>query len=498
MFVYTVEMKRRKWAKFVCRATLVAGVLYLVLLIPERKAAVGHRAGKQPFVWKQDPLWSELEHQFNDARSLGCEKLASRIEAGLAELRRLLDESSGRSLPPDDPSFVSIETAFFKLAPMLGACPQRFQDYAALANRARAEVKKQSEHWDLNSTLGRQTIYRLLFGGRMALEEVMLQAPSAAVLPQVAGDDEPSMTPAARILGMAVHSGDILVSRGGAPTSALIARGNDYPGSFSHIALVHVDEKSGQASVIESHIERGVAVASFDEYLRDKKLRIMVLRLRADLAAMRADPMLPHKAAMAALAESKRRHIPYDFAMDCQDHRAQFCSEVVSAAYEETGLKLWNGTTFISSPGVTAWLGSFGVRHFETQEPADLEYDSQVRVVAEWRDQTTLLRAHVDDAVIDVMLEDANPAGALAYSKLLLPVTRIAKGYSVVLNLLGKIGPVPEGMSATTALRVKKYRHDHAVLAERVLALAEEFKKSKGYTPPYWELIKLATRARQG
>jgi hypothetical protein len=53
-------------------------------------------------------------------------------------------------------------------------------------------------------------------------------------------------------------------------------------------------------------------------------------------------------------------------------------------------------------------------------------------------------------------------------------------------------------MSATTALRVKKYRHDHAVLAERVLALAEEFKKSKGYTPPYWELIKLATRARQG
>ena len=31
-------------------------------------------------------------------------------------------------------------------------------------------------------------------------------------------------------------------SAGGAATSALIARGNDFPGNFSHIALVHVDE----------------------------------------------------------------------------------------------------------------------------------------------------------------------------------------------------------------------------------------------------------------
>src|SRR5439155_7958349 len=112
-------------------------------------------------------------------------------------------------------------------------------------------------------------------------------------------DDEPSATPAIDVLGLTLHSGDILVSRGGAPTSALIARGNDYPGNFSHVALLHVGEKS--ASVIESHIERGVAVASLDEYLRDKKLRIMVLRLRTDLPAMRADPKLPHKAAIAAI-----------------------------------------------------------------------------------------------------------------------------------------------------------------------------------------------------
>src|SRR5262249_42057408 len=161
--------------------------------------------------------------------------------------------------------------------------------------------------------------------------------------------------------------------------------------SFSHVALLYVDEKSGAASVIESHIECGVKTSSFADYLQDKKLRILALRLRADLPAMRTDPMLPHAAASAALNDSGHRHIPYDFAMDYRDPEKQFCSEVASAAYGSRNIHLWTGPTFISDPVVSAWLASVGVRHFETQAPADLEYDPQLRVVAEWRDRAALL-----------------------------------------------------------------------------------------------------------
>src|ERR1051325_3408578 len=160
----------KPWAKLIGCATLMMGLLYLLLLIPEPKAELPRGAGKQPFAWQADPLWAELEHQFTAARVLGCEQLASRIDAELSQLQRLLEKLAEKSLPPEDSLFVSIETALFKLAPMLGACPQRLQDYAALANRARSEVKRQSEHWDLNSTSGRRRVYRLLFGARMALE----------------------------------------------------------------------------------------------------------------------------------------------------------------------------------------------------------------------------------------------------------------------------------------------------------------------------------------
>src|SRR5947199_229831 len=83
------------------------------------------------------------------------------------------------------------------------------------------------------------------------------------------------------------------------------------------------------------------------------------------------------------------------------------CSEVASAAYEPRGIRLWQGLSSMSTPGVVGWLGSFGVRHFTTQAPADLEYDPQLVVVAEWRDPEALARDHVHNAIIDAMLEEA-------------------------------------------------------------------------------------------
>jgi hypothetical protein len=275
----------------------------------------------------------------------------------------------------------------------------------------------------------------------------------------------------------------------------LISRSNDYPGAFSHVALLQVDPATGAACVIHALIERGVVITPLEEYSHEPRLRLMVLRPRADLPAVTADPQSPHKAATLALKEAMARHTPYDFAMDYRNHSELFCSEVVSAAYEQYGMRLWMGMTHISSPTLIAWLGSLGVRHFQTQEPADLEYDPQLRVVAEWREAPALRQAHLDDAVTDAMLANAKPGQPLPFSRLKLPFARAAKAYSVVLSWFGQLGPIPEGMSATTALRADKYKADHAAIKARLEALAATFKKTHHYSPPYWELVRLATQA---
>ncbi len=205
--------------------------------------------------------------------------------------------------------------------------------------------------------------------------------------------------------------------------------------------------------------------------------------------------MLPHRAATLALESARAGHIPYDFEMDYRDPSRLFCSEVASAAYREVGVVLWMGRSTITAEGLRRWLASFGVRHFETQEPSDLEYDPQLAVVAEWRDPATLFKDHVDNAVIDAMLEGAERGDALDFEWYRLAPARIAKGYSWILNRFGSLGPVPEGMGAAAALRNQAFTERHGEIAHRVLQLAADFEQTAGYPPPYWQLLEQARQA---
>ena len=452
-------------------------------------------AGNKAFVWNRDAFWSELEAQFVRARSGGAGTLTDPINESLATISHELDLLAAAEFPADAPLFETLEANFFQLGPMVAASPDHLPDYLQAFGRMRRLVKQQSRHWPMEMRETRERLYRLLYGGRAAAEEAMLQAPQDKVPPLLTDLDEPSRTPSAVVHGVTLHSGDILVSRGGAATSALIARGNDFPGNFSHIALVQVDAVTHAVSVIEAHIERGVVVSPIATYLRDTKLRIMVLRLRADLPVVAADPLLPHRAAEQARREAMRRHIPYDFAMDCRDPSRQFCSEVAFAAYRSVGIRLWMGVSHLSARGVISWLWALGVRHFETQEPSDLEYDPQLVVVAEWRDPETLFKDHVDNAVTDVMLEAAERGEPLDYNAWLLPLSELLKAYSVAMNAGGGVGPIPEGMSAMTALRVQKLTANHAAIKARLLEGVKRFEAERGYTPPYWALVSIAREA---
>jgi hypothetical protein len=490
------DAHNRRPAQRVHRALLsaVALILLAALFIPEREPPELATPGRRPFAWHQDAFWHELQRRFEAVRVRGCAELDGEITRALLRGQELIESTAATELPADAPVFSTIEKTIFELGPTVAACPGRLAEYARLVTTMRSVVKRRSQSWDLASPAVRDRIYRLLYGGRAALEEAILQAPSGAAPALLAGDNEPSQTPSARLLGITLHSGDLLLSRGGAAASALIARGNDYPGNFSHVAVLHVDE-SGQMSFVEAHIERGVAVATAAAYVSDTKLRIMALRLRADLPAVRADPLLPHRAASRALARARERHIPYDFAMDVSDHSRLFCSEVASAFYGEQGIALWMGLSTISSPSLAAWLAGFGVRHLITQEPSDLEYDPQLCVVAEWRDLEVLFKDHVDNAVIDVLLEAAERGRRPGYALTKLPLARAAKLYSAILNSVGGVGPIPEGMSAATALRAERLAAVHKAVADRVSALAAEFQAGRRYRPPYWELVRLAREA---
>lgn len=483
----------RRLLRRVAACALLAVLAWALLAIPEREPPTPPGAGRTPFAWNQDAFWESLEARFLEARGLEPAALERRIDDELGGLHRLLEDLPGAPRSPDDPLLGELETRLFELAPLVAAVPERRAAFSHLAAEARRSVKHLSRTWDLASPAARDRLHRLLYGARLAVESLLLQdVPATPGNALVRRHDVASATPAAALFGVPLHSGDILISRGGAPTSSLIARGNDHPGSYSHAALVHIDPATGAITILESLIEHGLVQSSLSGYLGDGKIRLMLLRPRPDLPVLAADPVAPHRAAEAMLAEARRRHVPYDFAMDHADPARLFCSEVVSWAYAQVGIRLWMGMSYLSSPTVTAWLGSVGVRHFETQEPADLEYDPQLEVVAEWSEHTRLLDAHLNDAVTDVMLERAPVGEPLPYTWWMLPFGRLAKAWSIALNAVGREGPVPEGMGATAALRAERFREDHGRHVAALRERAEAFAREHGYAPPYWELVRLA------
>ncbi len=470
--------------KRLLRAVAGIAIVIALLYLPECPADPPERSDGEPFTWKQDEVWEALEARFHAAREEGCAVMDTRA------LDDLLTELEGAE--PSDPRWLEWEQSLFTLAAETAACPENARALVDFYGEARTRIRRTALGWDLEQTEARQRLYRLLQGGRMAIEEVMLQMPADDMPVIVRGEDVESDGPCTTLHDTRVCSGDILLSRGGAPTSALIARGSDYPGSFSHVALVHVSE-DGTFRTIEAHIEVGTKIAGVETYKGDPKLRVMLLRPRPEALP---DPAIPHRAASAAIAEAESRHIPYDFAMDWDDPERQFCSEVASTHYANEGVHLWRGLTKTSSEGTARWLSRFGVKRFETHGPSDLEHDPQLAVVAEWRDAETLFQAHVDDAVVDAMLEGAAEGDDVGYAYARLPFARLAKAYSWVRGLFGTAAPIPEGMSATVALRVEWLRERHRTIADAVRAEVDAFRTEHGYTPPYWELVAMARRAR--
>jgi hypothetical protein len=126
-----------------------------------------------------------------------------------------------------------------------------------------------------------------------------------------------------------LQSGDLILSRGNAYTSAAIANLGEFDTQFSHLSIVYKDEQ-GKYWTVESHIEVGSFVREIEDHIKDSNFRTMVFRFD--------DPLLAKTAATFAFQKVKeasetKGNIPYDFGFDMEESKTLFCSELISWAF---------------------------------------------------------------------------------------------------------------------------------------------------------------------
>jgi hypothetical protein len=478
---------------------LSAGVILSLLIIyPEGERLSSQPVSPTPFQWGRSTLFHTLEKEFEQTRSASQEMTAEEIETlkreGLEILNRL--RASGSEVLFDE--LTRLEAMQFRLAARTAAHESFLPGAQEYINHIRIQLLNSARSWPIGRRDVHEAIYRVIYGGRAAIEEALIQNRSTALPSILILEQFSSNVPGTVVEGIEVHSGDILLSRGGAPTSALIARGNDFPGFFSHAALLYVDPKTKEPIVIEALIERGVVLSSLKDYLQDKKFRILLLRLRPDGPIMVNNPQAPHQAATAMIGFARQNRLSYDFAMDWQERSGFFCSEVPFHAYREMGIDLWGFKSSMSSPGLINWLSGMGVRHFTTLVPSDLEYDPRLAPVAEWRNPDSLRQDRLDNVTMDVLLEGADQGERLRAPLYRRPIARMIKGWSVLQSTFGFSPAIPEGMTAESALRVHYLSNElHPKVRGEIEIEARRFREAAGHEAPYWKMMELGRKVME-
>jgi hypothetical protein len=226
-----------------------------------------------------------------------------------------------------------------------------------------------------------------------------------------------------------LKSGDLIISRGNAYTSAAISRIVEVDSQFSHMAMIYIPEGPAKeytlaeamqrkdVLVLEAHIEVGSTIRPFNEYAMDGNARNILFRYKKGGA-------VPHMAAKATYeylekyrdqARSKilpplRRDrsdvnyaVPYDFKMDLADSGEVFCTEVGYIGYKSQGVLI---PTYMSDINpqldLVRRLGIKGDRIFA---PGDMELEPQFELIAEFRNLRKLKGIRMKDMALASFLD---------------------------------------------------------------------------------------------
>lgn len=214
-----------------------------------------------------------------------------------------------------------------------------------------------------------------------------------------------------------LKSGDVILSRGGAYTSAAIARiaKSDY--QFSHLSFVYKDQETKELFTSEAHIEIGSVTAPFIDHINEKNSRSVIFR--------HVDEDLAHRASKFVFEKVKQhqdtgKNIEYDFSMNYKDDSRLFCSEIVSYGFKKSKTNSDFIPKFKSkfTSGIIPFLNTIGVpvtkdnlASVDVFAPGDIQFDPEFELVAEWRNPKKLEESRFKDFILTKMFEQMDKNG---------------------------------------------------------------------------------------
>ncbi len=230
-----------------------------------------------------------------------------------------------------------------------------------------------------------------------------------------------------------LKSGDIILSRGNAYTSAAISNLGEFDTQFSHLSIVYRDP-TGELWTVEAHIEVGSFVRPLQDHIDDKNFRAMIYRFDNEEIAAKAAEFIFKKVKKAS---DTTGNILYDFGFDMEESKQLFCSEVASYSYDVASEGQVKVPMFRSSliKRKVEFVRLLELKPDTSFIPADIEVDPRFTVVSEWRNAAKIQDNLEKDAILQSMfrwhdshgyrLNQASSKDSLIYRNVAWPLRRV-------------------------------------------------------------------------
>jgi|GEM_PF-3555082 len=237
--------------------------------------------------------------------------------------------------------------------------------------------------------------------------------------------DAPHLLKAPGVETVTLRSGDMILSRGTAYTSAAIARIGTVRSQFSHLAVIYIENEplgkeftipeamtNPHVKVLEAHIEVGSTIRPFKDYVADGNARNVLFRYSDASVANEAakwahDFIVQHRIEQqrknGGAIDDPNNNVPYDFKMNLGDLSEIFCSEMGFIAYRSVGIILPQFPSILESHNDV--VRTLGITRLLNFAPGDLEFDTRFQYLAEWRDYRKMHDIRYKDAVLDSMFD---------------------------------------------------------------------------------------------
>jgi hypothetical protein len=455
---YTGIRKKRKIFLITLIVTLTSAYLFMMIPGSESPGIINQEE------FKTDGIKSSAINDVEKYFSIE-EQDCSTVDTLFSIIDSIKKELNFKSFYTDDVIFDTLKNNFLMLSALVAKCSYRLNDLIALQSGITITLKKQFRSRVFNRERFIK-LYSHILTNRIAVEEAIITEKDTNYISRIRGIDEPSASPLTREAGLFLRSGDIILSVNDDLFQNILLSGNEFHGSFSNVSLVYVDDTTRAGFVMNSDIKSGAELKPAGDFFKNIRNRFLILRVSASDTLLLIDSLIPHKSAKLAFDEISNNRIRYDYTPGEDENFSN--AELVQYYYEIPGMNF-------SVEGINI-------------SPAVFEVSPSLVEVFEVRDQSSLIRGRIKEFSIRALIKMLRENEIEDQNIFLLPVARLIKLYSIILENFDKEGPIPAGMPADEALKLWILNKEYGKIHSEVEKFVRDFKDNNGRFPNYREM----------